>query len=157
MLISGDFVGGQNLNTNFFFSQTFPAPPGISRPNPVTSRQTIWFLLGFEGHTELFGPHPFNVEDPHPTSKISGPKVWVWVPFSSLRLHKNSHDLVARVWSSEQTPAPHSNINLTSIANLGTPSHPQNCLWPFWRKGPKPPNLVILLSLTKECNTEKRI
>ena len=36
-----------------FFSQTFRAPPGYP------GRLLTLFSLGFEGHTELFGPHPF--------------------------------------------------------------------------------------------------
>ena len=49
---------GRELNTTFL-SQTFWAPPGYPRksqdipPNSLVS-------LRFEGHTELFGPHPFT-------------------------------------------------------------------------------------------------
>ena len=34
----------------------------------------MFVSLGFEGHTEIFGPHPFHVEDSPPHPKISGPK-----------------------------------------------------------------------------------
>ena len=32
-------------------------------------------FAGFKGHTELFGPPPLHVEDPHPTGKYRDQKV----------------------------------------------------------------------------------
>ena len=40
--------------------------------------------LGFQGHTALFGPHPFTWKTPTPPEKYPDQKVWVWVPFSWL-------------------------------------------------------------------------
>ena len=70
--------GGPKLNTNSFFSNfsgTLDIPPK-SQDIPPKS-------LDFEGHAELFGRHPFHVEDPdpHPTRRYPDQKVWVWVPF----------------------------------------------------------------------------
>ena len=56
---------GQELNANFF-SQTFRAPPGISRQKS----QDIPPKPGFEGHTELFGPHSFTWRIPTPPEDI---------------------------------------------------------------------------------------
>ena len=51
----------------------FSGTPGISAKGPGISRQEVWFFLGFEAHTELFGPHLFTWKTPtHP--KISGPE-----------------------------------------------------------------------------------
>ena len=68
--------------TNFFFSN-FPGALGISRQNPGISRQKFDFP-GFEGHTELLGPHPFTWKTPHPTGKYPDSKVWVCALFSCL-------------------------------------------------------------------------
>ena len=51
---------GRELNTTFF-SQTCRALPGC--PGILVS-------LGFEGHTELFGPHPFTWKTPTPHEDI---------------------------------------------------------------------------------------
>ena len=56
-----------------FFSQTFRALPGY----PAKSRDIPpkkFDSLGFEGHTELFGPHPFTQKTPTPPEDISGLK-----------------------------------------------------------------------------------
>ena len=74
----------RKLNTNFLFSQTFRAPPGCPAKNPAISRQKSLVSLGFEGQTELLGPHPFAWKTPTPTGGYPDPKVWVWVPFSCL-------------------------------------------------------------------------
>ena len=82
-------VGGQGKqgkkNAHGGFLILFRRPPDIppkSRDIPPKSMCS----LGFEGHTELFGSHPFYVEDPHRTRRCPDQKVWVWVPFSSLTL-----------------------------------------------------------------------
>ena len=36
------------------------------------------------GTYRTFWPPPLHVENPHPTGGYPDPKVWVWVPFSSL-------------------------------------------------------------------------
>ena len=64
----------QNLNT-FLFSNLSGAP-GIPAKIPGS--------MGFEEHTELFGPPPLDVEDPYPTGKYLNRKVWVCAPFSCL-------------------------------------------------------------------------
>ena len=57
---------GRELNTNLF-------SPGISWQNPGISRKKSLVCRCFEGHTKLFGPHPFTGRPP-PHRKISGPK-----------------------------------------------------------------------------------
>ena len=63
----------RKLNTNFFFSN-FSGTSGISRQNPGISHPKSLISPGFEGHTELFGPHPFTWKDPQPHRRISGPE-----------------------------------------------------------------------------------
>ena len=62
---------GQKLNTNSFF------------PNFSGTTKKFGFP-GFEGHTELLGPHPFTWKTPTPTGRYLDPKVWVCAPFSCL-------------------------------------------------------------------------
>ena len=65
-------IGAQKLNTNFFFLKLF----GHRRDIPAKSRDIPpkkFDFPGFEGHTELFGPHPFTWKTPS-RPKISGPK-----------------------------------------------------------------------------------
>ena len=53
------FNRGRELNTNFFFLKYFGHPrdiPAKSRDIPPKK----FDFPGFEGHTELFGPHPFT-------------------------------------------------------------------------------------------------
>ena len=76
---------GRELNTNLFFSN-FSGAPGISQQNPRISRQKSLVSPGFEGHTELSGPHPFTWKTPTPPENIRTKEFWVWVPFSSLTL-----------------------------------------------------------------------
>ena len=57
----------RELNTNLFL-KLFGHPrdiPANWRDIPPKSLVS----LGFEGHTELFGPHPFTWKTPHPTRK----------------------------------------------------------------------------------------
>ena len=65
-----DLFRERKLNTNFFFSQTFRAPPGypgkIWRDIPPKK----FDFPGFEEHIELFGPHPFMWKTPTPPEKI---------------------------------------------------------------------------------------
>ena len=75
--------GAQKLTTNLFFFKLF----GHFRDIPAKSRDIppqSWFSLGFEGHTELFGPHCFRMEDPHPTGGYPDPKAGVCALFSCL-------------------------------------------------------------------------
>ena len=57
------------MNPNIFFSN-FSGASGKSRQNPGISRQKKFDSLGFEGHTELFGPHPFTWKTPTPPENI---------------------------------------------------------------------------------------
>ena len=47
-----------------FFDQTCRAPPGYPGKIPGCPAQQKLVSLGFEGHTELFGPHPFTSKTP---------------------------------------------------------------------------------------------
>ena len=79
-----DYSRGQELNTNLFFLN-FSGTPGTS---PQTSRDIPpkgLVSLGFEGHTELLGPHPFTWKTSHPTREYPHQKVWVWVLISCLK------------------------------------------------------------------------
>ena len=61
--------GGRELNTNFFFLKLFGRPrdiPAKSRDIPPKK----FDFPGFEGHTELFGPHPFVWKTPTPPENI---------------------------------------------------------------------------------------
>ena len=60
-----EFNRGQKLNPNIFFSN-FSGASG----SPGISRQKKFDSLGFEGHTELFGPHPFPWKTPTPPENI---------------------------------------------------------------------------------------
>ena len=60
---------GRELNPNIFFSNF----SGKSRDIPAKSRDIPpkkFDSLGFEGHTELFGPHPFTWKTPTPPENI---------------------------------------------------------------------------------------
>ena len=72
-------LGDENWTQTFFFLKLF----GPFRDIPAKSRDVPrkkFGFPGFEGHT------PLHVEDPHPTGGYPDPKVWVWVPFTSLKL-----------------------------------------------------------------------
>ena len=77
-------LGNENW-TQTFFSQTFRAPPGYPGKVPGYPAQKVWFPW-FRGTYRTFWPPPVHVEDPYPTGKYPDQKVWVWVPFSSLRV-----------------------------------------------------------------------
>ena len=82
---------GQKSNTNFF-SQTFRAPPGY--PGKIPGYPAKKFgLPGFRRTYRTFWPPPLNVEDPHPTRKYPDQKVWVWLPFSSLKIQSAPAEL----------------------------------------------------------------
>ena len=57
------YFGGRKLKTNTFISRTFQAKSRDILPKSLVS-------LGFEGHTELFGPHPFTWKIPTPPENI---------------------------------------------------------------------------------------
>ena len=63
------FIGAKNWTQTFFFAN-FSGTPGISRQNPGISRQKMFDFPGFEGHVELFGPHPFTWKTPTPPENI---------------------------------------------------------------------------------------
>ena len=75
----------QKLNTNLFFSNS-SGTPGISRQNPGISRPKSLISLVSRDISNFLAP-PVHVEDPYPTGKYPDQKVWVWVPFSSLKQH----------------------------------------------------------------------
>ena len=67
------FLGDEN-RTQMFFSQTFRALPGY--PGQIPGYPGKKFdSLGFEGHTELFGPHPFTWKTPTPPENIRTQKI----------------------------------------------------------------------------------
>ena len=61
--VLGYFIGGQRTNTNLVFTN-FSGAPGISQPKSRDIPLKGLFSLGFKGHTELFGPHPFTWKTP---------------------------------------------------------------------------------------------
>ena len=61
------------VSPNFFFSNF----SGASRDIPAKSRDIPlkkFDFPGFEGHTELFGPHPFMWKTPTPPENIRAQK-----------------------------------------------------------------------------------
>ena len=64
---------GQKLNPNIFFSN-FSGASGIS-PGKIPGYPAKKVdSLGSEGHTELFGPHPFTWKTPTPPENIQTQK-----------------------------------------------------------------------------------
>ena len=70
--------------TQTFFSQTFRALPGYPSKIPAYPAKKVWFPW-FRGAYRTFWPPPLHVEDPYPTGKYPGSKVWVWVLLSLAR------------------------------------------------------------------------
>ena len=60
---------GWELNTNFFCSQTFRAPPGYPGKIPGYPAQEVWFPW-FRGTYRTFGPHPCTWKTPSPPENI---------------------------------------------------------------------------------------
>ena len=81
--------GGRKLSPNLF-SQTFRAPPGYPGKSQDIPPKKFGFL-GFEGHTELFGPHPFTWKSPTPPEEIRTKKFWFGFLFSSLKLLRRTY------------------------------------------------------------------
>ena len=77
-----DFSRGPKLNTNIFFSN-FSGTTGISEQNPGISRQKCLISLVSRDIPNFLAPTP-SCGRPPPHRKISGLKVWVWAPLSSL-------------------------------------------------------------------------
>ena len=78
-----DILRGQKLNPNIFFLKLF----GRFRDIPAKSRDIPpkkFDSLGFEGHTELFGPHPFMWKTPTPPENIRTQKFRFGFFFSCL-------------------------------------------------------------------------
>ena len=75
---------GTRIEHKLFFSNSSGAPR-ISRQKSRDIPPKSLVSLGFEAHTELFGPHPFTWKTPTPPEDIRTKDVWVWVPFSSLQ------------------------------------------------------------------------
>ena len=80
--VARTFLGARNW-TQTFFSQTFRALLGYPSKIPGYPAKKVWFPW-FRGTYRTFWPPPLHVEEPHPTRKKLDPKIWVWVPFSSL-------------------------------------------------------------------------
>ena len=77
------------MNTNVF-SQTFRAPPGYPSKILGYPAQKVCFP-GFEGHTELFGPHPFTwMPTRAPTTGPTRVDFPVFQPFKDS--HESSHE-----------------------------------------------------------------
>ena len=74
----------RKFNTNCFFSN-FSGTAGISRQNPGISRQKSLISLVSRDIPNFLAPTRSRGR-PLPKRKISGLKVWVWVPFSCLKL-----------------------------------------------------------------------
>ena len=68
----GCFIRDENW-TQIYFSHIFRAPPGYPGKIPGYPAKKSLVSLGFEGHTEPFGPHPFTWKTPTPP-EISGQK-----------------------------------------------------------------------------------
>ena len=66
-------------------SQTFRAPPGYPGQIPGYPSKKFGFPR-FRRTYWIFWPPPLHVADPHPTGRYPNQKVWVWVPFSALKL-----------------------------------------------------------------------
>ena len=60
---------GRELNTNLFFLKLFGHPRDIPAKSRDIPPKKFGFP-GFEGHTELFGPHPFTWKTPTPPEDI---------------------------------------------------------------------------------------
>ena len=60
---------GREFNTNSF-SQTFRAPPGHPGKIPGYPAPKRFDFPGFEGHTELLGPHQFTWKTSSPPENI---------------------------------------------------------------------------------------
>ena len=74
------FLQGLKIEHKLFFLKLF----GQFRDIPAKSRDIppkMFDFPGFEGHIELFGPHPFTWEDPIPHRKYPDSKVWFFLLF----------------------------------------------------------------------------
>ena len=81
---TGNFLVSEKIEYKHFLLKL--GAPGISlqKSRDILPKSSV--SLGFEGHTELFGPDPVQAEDPHPTRRCPAQNVWVWIPLSSLIL-----------------------------------------------------------------------
>ena len=80
---NGCLIREQKLNLNFFFSNF----SGTSGKIPAKSRDIPpkkFDFPGFEGHTELFGPHPFVWKTPTPPENIRAQRFRFGFVFSCL-------------------------------------------------------------------------
>ena len=65
---SGTIIGDENRTQ--FFSSNFSGISGMSRQKSRDVPPKSLFSLGFKGHTEPFGPHPFTWKTPTPPEDI---------------------------------------------------------------------------------------
>ena len=63
-------ISGVTLKITGSCGCTSRAPPGYPGKNPGISRRKSLVSLGFEGHTELFGPYPFTWKTSTPPEDI---------------------------------------------------------------------------------------
>ena len=64
---------GTKIKHKLFFLKLFGPLRGIpAKPRDISPRKFVF--PGFEGHTELFGPHPFMWKTPTPPEDIRTPK-----------------------------------------------------------------------------------
>ena len=110
--------GGKKFNTNFF-SQTFQAPPGY--PSKISGYPKKFDFPGFEGHTELFGTHPFSWKPP-PHRKISGLKSLSLCSLTNCSCLSDWNLLLASILPHFILPFTHLNLYLAS-ASLGISNH----------------------------------
>ena len=68
-LLETSDLGAENC-TQTYFSQTFRVLPGYIPAKSQNIPPKKFDSLGFEGHTELFGPHPFTWKTPTPPENI---------------------------------------------------------------------------------------
>ena len=74
----------------FFSLKLFGRPRDIpAKSQDIPPKSLV--SLGFEGHTELFDPHPFTWKTPTPPENIRTRKFGVWVPFSSPSLWRTAN------------------------------------------------------------------
>ena len=83
----GSFGWAKNRTQTFFFLKLF----GHFRDIPAKSRDIPpkkFDFPGFEGHTELFGPHPFTWKTPTPPENIRSKKFGFGFVFLALEAPK---------------------------------------------------------------------
>ena len=72
--------------SNKLLFSNFSGNSGISRQNPATSRPKGWFPWVSRDIPSFMAPTRSRRNEPHPTRRYPDQRVWVWVPFSRLRI-----------------------------------------------------------------------